>query len=367
MNALRNVFGRKERRDDPSAVSASASLPPPTPSRWFRLQSSAYDLLTTYGLMAILVLLFVVFSLTMPSTFPTRFNIESILSEQAVTALLALAVMVPMTVGQFDLSVGYFVGLAHILTLGLQVQLGLAWPLACAAVILSGVLLGILNGWLVTRVGIDSFIATLGSGTFVYGVASWYTGGKQILGNLENGFYGINTMIAGLVPSPALCVLVVAVLLWILLEYRPFGRFFYAIGANPRAAELVGISPRRYIPWTFVGSGAITALAGILLASELRVGQTSVGPDYLLPAFTGALLGATAIRPGRVNVWGTVIAVMLLAVIVSGLEQTGAEFFVAPLFNGLMLVTAVGLSIYTARRRAKIAAAANLAAGGDAR
>jgi len=350
-----------------SPVSGTAGLPPPRPSRWVRFQSSAYDLMTTYGLAAILVLLFVVFSITMPGTFPTRFNIESILSEQAVTALLALAVMVPMTVGQFDLSVGYFVGLAHILTLGLQVQFGLVWPAACAAVILSGVLLGILNGWLVTRVGIDSFIATLGSGTFVYGVASWYTGGKQILGNLDNGFYNINTMIAGLVPSPALCVVVVAVLLWILLEYRPFGRFFYAIGANPRAAELVGISPRRYIPWTFVGSGVITALAGIFLASELRVGQTSVGPDYLLPAFTGALLGATAIHPGRVNVWGTVIAVMLLAVIVSGLEQTGAEFFVAPLFNGLMLVSAVGLSIYMARRRTRIAAAANLAAGGDVR
>jgi ribose transport system permease protein len=336
-------------------------------SRWVRLQSAGYEFVTAYGLLGILVALFLIFSVTMPDTFPTRFNIESMLSEQAVTALLALAVMVPMTVGQFDLSVGYFVGLAHILTLGLQVQFGFPWPLACATVIVSGVVLGILNGWLITRVGIDSFIATLGTGTFVFGVASWYTGGRQILGTLQNGFYGIDTMIAGLLPSPTLCVLVIAVVLWILLEYRPIGRFFYAIGANPRAAELVGISPRRYIPWTFMGSGAITALAGILLSSELRVGQTSVGPDYLLPAFTGALLGATAIRPGRVNVWGTVVAVMLLAVIVSGLEQTGAQFFVAPLFNGLMLVTAVGLSIYTGRRRARIAAAANRAESGSAR
>ena len=324
-------------------------------------RSSAYDVAASYGLLLILVLLFMVFSITMPDTFPTKFNIESTLSAQAVTALLALAVMLPMTVGQFDLSVGYFVGLAHILTLGLQVQFGLAWPLACATVILSGMLLGVLNGWLVTRVGIDSFIATLGSGTFVYGLASWYTGGRQILGSLTNGFYDIDTMIAGTLPSPALCVVIVAVLLWVMLEYRPIGRLFYAIGANPRAAELAGISPRRYIPLTFIGAGAITALAGILLASELRVGQTSVGPDYLLPAFTGALLGATAIRPGRVNVWGTVVAVMLLAVMVSGLEQTGAAFFVAPLFNGLMLVTAVGLSIYTGRRRAKAAAAANMA------
>lgn len=365
MTTARNMPGQDARQAGGQPASGAAATPLARAAQRARLRAAVYDLLATYGLVAILVVLFVVFSVTMPGTFPTRFNIESLLSEQAVTALLALAVMVPITVGQWDLSVGFFVGLAHILTLGLQVQFGLPWPLASLAVILSGVLLGLLNGWLITRVGIDSFIATLGSGTFVFGLASWYTGGKQILGNLDNGFYRIDTMIGGLLPSPALLVIVVSLVLWILLEYRPLGRRFYAIGANPRAAELAGISPRRYIPWTFIGSSAITALAGIMLAAELHVGQTSVGPDYLLPAFTGALLGATAIRPGRVNVWGTVIAVMLLAVIVSGLEQTGAEFFVAPLFNGLMLVTAVGLSLVTARRRAKAAAAANLAEGAD--
>jgi ribose transport system permease protein len=363
MNTVRDMFGNKVPASE--AVRDVATVPERTRPRPTRLQAMVYDLLATYGLAAILVVLFVAFSVSMPDTFPTRFNIESLLSEQAVTALLALAVMVPITVGQWDLSVGFFVGLAHILTLGLQVQFGVPWPLACVAVILSGILLGLLNGWLITGIGIDSFIATLGSGTFVYGLASWYTGGKQILGDLHNGFYGIDRMIGGLLPSPALCVIVVSLVLWILLEYRPLGRRLYAIGANPRAAELTGIPPKRYIPWTFAGSGAITALAGIILASELHVGQTSVGPDYLLPAFTGALLGATAIHPGRVNVWGTIIAVMLLAVIVSGLEQTGAEFFVAPLFNGLMLVTAVGLSLTTARRRAKVAAAANLAEGAN--
>lgn len=367
MSMLRQLPAQNNKaRVDETGHGAVVCAPPQTPKR-ARLQAVVYDWLATYGLAAILVVLFIAFSVSMPSTFPTRFNIESLLSAQAVTALLALAVMVPITVAQWDLSVGFYVGLAHILTLGLQVQLGVPWPLACLAVLLSGVLVGLLNGWLITVIGIDSFIATLGSGTFIFGLASWYTGGKQIVGNLHNGFYGIDTMIGGLLPSPALCVIIVSLVLWILLEYRPLGRRLYAIGANPRAAELSGIAPKRYIPWTFVGSGVITALAGILLASELHVGQTSVGPDYLLPAFTGALLGATAIHPGRVNVWGTVIAVMLLAIIVSGLEQTGAQFFVAPLFNGLMLVTAVGLSLYTARRRAKVAAKANLAEGADGR
>jgi ribose transport system permease protein len=330
-------------------------------ARPYQFRSALYDFVTNYGLLIILIVVFIVFSVCMPTTFPTRFNIESILSEQAVVALLALAVMLPMTVAQFDLSVGYFIGLVHILVIGLQAQAGLPWPIACLSVVAVGVLLGLLNGWLVAQVGMDSFIATLGTGTFVFGLSSWYTGGSQILGSFNNGFYDLDTPIGGLLPSPALCVIILSFILWILLEHRPLGRYLYAIGANPRAADLAGISPKRYIPWTFVASSVITAIAGIVLAAELHVGQISVGPDYLLPAFTGALLGATAIRPGRVNVWGTIVAVMLLAVIVSGLEQTGAQFFVNPLFNGLMLVTAVGLSIYTARRRAKVAAAANLA------
>jgi ribose transport system permease protein len=150
----------------------------------------------------------------------------------------------------------------------------------------------------------------------------------------------------------------------VMFEYLPIGRYLYVLGSNPRAAELTGISARVYIPFAFILSGVITAFAGVVLGSRLGVAQTTVGPDYLLPAFVGALLGSTAIKPGRVNVLGTIVAVFVLAVAVAGLQQMGAQFFVEPLFNGTMLILAVGLAAYASRRRARVRAAADAAGAG---
>jgi ribose transport system permease protein len=129
------------------------------------------------------------------------------------------------------------------------------------------------------------------------------------------------------------------------------GRYLYVIGDSPRAAELTGISTAAYVTLAFVASGLIAAFAGVVLQAQLQVGQSTVGQELMLPAFTGALLGAIAVRPGRPNVWGTILAVAVLAVAVAGLTQLGAPFFVENLFNGLMLVLAVGLAGFTDRRR----------------
>src|SRR3978361_218456 len=144
--------------------------------------------------------------------------------------------------------------------------------------------------------------------------------------------------------------------MWVVFEFMPLGRHLYVLGANPKAAELNGISAQRYVTGAFIVSGLVSAFAGIVLQSQLQVGQSSVGQEYLLPAFTAALLGATSIRPGRVNVWGTVLAVAVIAVIVAGLNQLGAPFFVEPLFNGAMLILAVGLAVTAAKRRVKLGA-----------
>ena len=146
-----------------------------------------------------------------------------------------------------------------------------------------------------------------------------------------------------------------------MFEYLPVGRYLYMLGANPRAAELTGISPRRYITLAFVLSGLITAIGAVVLGAQLQTASTAVGPDYLLPAFVGALLGSTAIRPGRANVLGTLVAVFVIAVAVAGLQQLGAQYFVNPMFNGAMLVIAVGVASTAARRRARAKAAADAA------
>lgn len=309
------------------------------------------SLFSIYSLPLILAAAFAFFSLLLPNTFPTLFNVKSILNYQAVTILISLAVMVPIAAGHFDMSVGYGVCIMHVMAVGLQTKAGLPWPLVVVLVLAGGAALGLVNGFLITRVGINSFIATLGMGTILYGIAFWYTDGQQVVGRLPAGFLKINSNILG-VPTNALITFVVAVLLWIMLEYTPLGRYFYFLGANAKAADLSGISVKKYLTLAFVFAGVLTAVASIMLASLLRVGQISVGPDYLMPAFAGSLLGSTAIHPGRVNVWGTVSGVLMLAVIIAGLQQLGASYFVEPLFNGGILIVAVSMAVYTKRRRA---------------
>ena len=325
------------------------------------LRRTATRALSVHGLLVLLVLVFLIFAAVRPDTFPTAFTIRSILADKGIVVLVSLAEMTVVTARQFDLSVGYGVGLGQILVIGLQTRQGLPWPVAALAVMAIGLLVGTVNGLLVTRARIDSFIATLGVGTMLYGFAEWYTGGAQVLGHLPAAFSALSGNVLG-VPMAALYVAAIGTGLWVVFEYLPIGRYLYVLGANPRAAELSGISSRRYIMLAFMASGLLTGFAGVVLGARLGVGQTSVGPEYLLPAFVGALLGATSVRPGRANVWGTVLAVLLLGVTVAGLEQLGAQFYVENLFDGGMLVIAVGLAGYAARRRLRTAAAARTAA-----
>ena len=305
----------------------------------------------TYGLVILMFGLILLFSILLPTTFPTMLNVRAILSDKAIIALLSLAAMIPMVAGRIDLTVGYGIVLWHILAISLQTLYGFPWPVAVAIVLVLGVLIGALNGLLVEVARIDSFIATLGTGTVLYAIALWHTGGRQMVGALPDAFYAINgTFVFGL-PITAIYVLIITFVLWIALEYTPIGRYLYAIGANQRAAELIIITSRKFVIGAFVTSGLMTALAGVLLASKLRIGQASVGLEFLLPALVGAFLGSTTIKPGRVNVWGTIVGVMILAVGISGIQQFGGSFWVEPLFNGTTLLIAIGIAGYAQRKK----------------
>ncbi|WP_430382230.1 ABC transporter permease [Streptomyces sp. P10-4] len=325
---------------------------PASPSRP-RRRTPAGHLVSAYGLPALGVVLFVLFSLMLPHTFPTRDTVQSLLSNQSIPAVLALAATIPIATGGFDLSLGYGLGLAHVMVLQLIVHEGWPWPGACLVVAAGGAAVGVLNGVAVEFGRIDSFIATLGTGSMMYAVTGWVTGGGRIVPGprgLPAAFTDLyDSRFLG-VPVPAFSVLALAVVLWLTLERLPLGRSLYVVGSNPRAAELVGIPTRRYTVYAFTASGLIVACAGVLLAAQQQIGNPSVGLDYLLPAFVGALLGSTAIRPGRPNALGTLVAVAVLAVGLTGIGQLGADFWTVPLFYGGTLLLAVGLAGYSARR-----------------
>lgn len=308
-------------------------------------------LIPVYGLVILMFGLIILFSVLLPNTFPTQLNVRAIISDKAIIAILSLAAMIPMVAGRIDLTVGYGIVLWHILAISLQTVYGVPWPMACLIVLALGAFTGLLNGFLVEIAKIDAFIATLGTGTVLYALALWHTGGRQMVGVLPQGFYNINgTFVFGL-PITGFYVLAITIALWIILEYTPIGRYLYAIGANPKAAELNGIPTRKFVVGAFITSGTLTALAGIILASKLRIGQASVGLEFLLPALVGAFLGSTTIKPGRVNVWGTIVGVVILAVGISGIQQFGGSFWVEPMFNGLTLLIAIGIAGYAQRKK----------------
>jgi len=294
-------------------------------------------LVSFHGLLVFAVLLVALYAVLLPHTFLSPQTLRAVLSASVIVSFLALAEMVVIASGNYDLSVAYAIGLTHIAAMGLLVNADLPWPLV--------------NGVLVEYARIDSFIASLGVGTILYGLGAWYTNGSQVVGDVPAAFTAINDATMLGVPLPAIFVGILAAGLWVAFEFLPVGRRIYAVGANRKAAELTGITARRLVIGCFVFAGAVSGFAGVVLAARLQVGQSAVGPEFLLPAFVGALLGSTTIRPGRVNALGTIVAVLVLAIGIAGLQQLGGGFYVEPIFQGSSLILSVGLAGYAARRR----------------
>jgi ribose transport system permease protein len=337
------------------ANSVQSNVRPPVSGRGARQggwRGTALEVLSNHGLMIFGLLLILLYSVALPR-FMSGQTVTAILSISAIVSLLALAQMIVITTANYDLSIGYGIGLLHILAMGLLVHTSIPWPLVVVGIVLLGGVVGLINGVLVEYAKIDSFIATLGVGTMLYGLGAYYTNGAQVVGVVPDGFSNINYAHILGIPLPAVFVAILVIVLWVTLEYLPIGRQLYALGSNRKAAELVGIPARKLVVGAFVACGMIVGFDAIVLAARLQVGQSTVGPEFLLPAFVGALLGATTVKPGRVNALGTIIAVLVLAIGIAGLQQFGFGFYVEPLFQGASLVLSVGLAGYAARRRAK--------------
>jgi ribose transport system permease protein len=257
----------------------------------------------------------------------------------------------PLVVGKFDVSIGFQLGLSQAITAKMIILDGHPWVVAVVAAVIVCAVIGAINGFLVCVVGLDSFIATLGVGTVLLGVTAWYTGNQQITGELPTTFTDLGrSQIAG-VPLALVYVLVIMLVLWLAFEYTAWGREAHASGHNPVAARLAGVRVNRVTWQCFIGAGVLSGLSGVLSVSILGASAPSVGLGALLPAFAAAFLGATAIRPGRFNSIGTVIAIFLLAAGITGLRLRGAEPYVSDLFNGLALLLALTVAAVSARRR----------------
>lgn len=334
---------------EPAGITQQAPPPAPKPAAGHSvgLGTRLRQLLSFRNISAIYVFvaLFILFALWVPNTFLTEATWKSLLNQQATSAIVALALVIPMSAGAFDLAVGTEVGLGAILVAWFLQNQGVPVLPAILLTVLAGCLVGAISGFFIVKVRIDSFIATLGMSSILLAAISWISNGQQVLG-LSKGFREIaNGELLGLV-YPVWIMLAIAFACWYLLERTPAGRRIYATGGNIDAARLTGVKTSRVIVLSLMSCGAIAAFAGILVSSGTGVGDPGISPSYLLPAFTAVFLGSTQFRGGRFNIWGTVVAVYVLATGVKGFQLAGAPFWLPELFNGVALLIAVGLAKY---------------------
>ena len=291
------------------------------------------------------MVLFVIFSLWVPHTFLTSSTWHSLLNNQAIVGLVAVAFSIPLAAGAFDLAVGSEVGFGGVMTAWLLVPRGVPALVAIIITLLAGAVIGAASGLLSARARIDSFIATLGMSSILLALVSWLSGGEQIL-NVPLGVQSIATNTFLGIADPVWILLAVVIVVWYVLERTPVGRRVYATGGNPEAARLAGVRVSLVTVLCLIACGLITAAAGVLNTARLGVGDPTVGPDYLLPALAGVFLGSTQFRGGRVNVWGSVIAIYVLATGTTGLQLAGAPVWIPDAFNGVALLLAVGVARY---------------------
>jgi ribose transport system permease protein len=299
-----------------------------------------------FALPALLLVFIVVFSLLEPTTFATLNNARTVLSTQSVLALVALAALLTLVIGEFDLSLGAQMGLSALLLPGLTANGAVPIPVAVVLSILATTAIGLVNGLLVAKAKVNSFIATIGVAALIGAVVLAYSGGTVIFLGVPPELLAISSFAPLGIPGPVVYVAVAAVLVWVFLRRTPFGRHMSAVGGSKDAARLSGINTDRVTILTFMLAGTLTGIAGVVQAGQLGSGNPAVGPSFLLPAFAAVFLGATAFTVGQFNVWGTITAVITLATGVAGLNLLGLPNWVEPAFNGVALLLAVTLTRY---------------------
>lgn len=293
-------------------------------------------------------LFIVVFSFWSP-LFPTMATVHSIASGQAVTGMLALAVLVPLVAGVYDLSIGSTANLSAILVVNLQVAHRAPIAVAVVVSILVGTLIGVANGFVVVKLKVNSFIATLGMGSIVLALLTMVSGNIQPNPPTAPIWAKLTQLSVGGFQIAFIYLIVVAVVIWWVLEHLPAGRYLFAVGSNADAARLSGVNVGAWTWFSLIVSGTIAALGGVVFSSLLGP-SLSFGQGLLLPAFAAAFLGSTQLRRGRFNVWGTIIAIYVLATGVQGFQFVTGVQWLSNMFNGVALIVAVAFAVWRQSR-----------------
>lgn len=297
-----------------------------------------------YGTLVSLVALLVVFSIARPDVFPTVDNLLNIMNQISILGTMAFGLTVCLVMGLFDLSIAAMATLGGYVATFLLVQYpdAIGVPAAVLVSLAIAAAIGVVNGLIVSYLGISAFIATLATGSIITGAMLGISDSKTIITGIPDAFMAIGQGAILGVSNPILIMLAVGLALWLLLEHTQVGRHLYAIGGSAEASRLSGLAVKRYAPFALAICAACAGLGGLMAAAVLGAGRPQgVGDGYLLNAFAAVFIGASSLRPGKFHILGTLIGALLIGVINNGLSIMGVPTYWQYIVQGALLVAAL--------------------------
>lgn len=304
--------------------------------------------LTNYGIVWLTVILFVAFAATTPN-FVSADNFRNILDQQSIVLIVAVFVTMLLISGNFDISIGAIYTLVPLVALRVFDASDSVILLVLVGIIV-GVLAGSINGVIVTKGRINSFVATLATALVFFGIAYLVTGGTILrLSDLDVRSL-VTTRILGLTTATWIALLVV-VIAWLLLERTRFGRYVFAIGGNREAARLAGVPVDRVIFTVFVLVGAAAGLAGVMNMARTLTAQASDDFSLVFTVIAAVVVGGTSIMGGFGAIWRTVVGVLFIAFLGNGFNLNGIDPVIQRIIEGLVILAAVGLDAWTRSRQ----------------
>lgn len=328
----------------------------------------ARDAIVKYGFIAVTIVLFLYFAATEPA-FANSSSLFSMLKFVSVTAILGLGVMFTMVVGGLDLSIGSVAGLAVQMAALTMVFYNMTGATAVGVVLLAGVLVGLINAFLIVVCKVPDLLATLGMMFVIQGAKLIPVSGQSVTsgmvlrdgseapGRFTEGFLLIDRGFVGPIPLPVLIMLLLVIASWFFLSRTTWGRVMYAIGANPEAARLTGVRVGYYRGLAYVISGVLASVGGLILVSRIGQGDVNAGASSLLEAVAVALVGRSVLGQGKPNAWGTLLGAVLIAIVLTGLTMKGFQYYHQDTAKGAVLILALIFSYTLSRKKIRYTSA----------
>jgi ribose transport system permease protein len=323
----------------------------PKRTKWgFRGSGKALDKFITFGAV---IFLFIIFSITAPNFFTARSILSLALQTSAVT-IMGIGVTFPIITGGIDLSIGSVIALAGTVAVMVAIA-GVPIWISMIVGLLVGAICGLLNGLMITRLKLPPFIATLGMMMVTRGVALTISNANALpapesFGNLgNNAIFDMGMKFPG-IPFPVLIMIGVAIIFSFILTKTRLGRYTFAVGSNEEAARLSGIKVGQVKVISYVISGLLAGLVGIILASRMVTSQPNSAVGYELNAIASAVIGGVSLMGGIGSVLGTVIGSFIIGILTVGLTMAGANYFLQQIVIGLVVIGAVTIDQLKGRK-----------------